>query len=206
MTPESTERVERRIVPLRDAIVTPDGAPLASEVLSQEEYQALKGGFSKRRDLLVCKVLRGTGLRIAEVLRLTPEIVGQDGPSAYVLAKRGKKKKGQRTWTRVTLPPELGIELRDWIRGQGVQPGQRVFAVTARQVRNAFAKAGLASIGRSVHPHELRALYIKYLVDNRVPVEAAAKLVGHNDVRTTMEHYYDLTRDQREAIQRRIPV
>ena len=60
-------------------------------------------------------------------------------------------------------------------------------------------------IGRPVHPHELRHLYVKTLIDGGVPVLAASKLVGHSDTKTTERWYYDLTAEQRRAIQERMP-
>ena len=50
--------------------------------------------------------------------------------------------------------------------------------------------------GRPVHPHELRHLYVKTLIDGVIPVVVASKLVGHSDSRTTERWYYDLTAEQ----------
>ena len=43
------------------------------------------------------------------------------------------------------------------------------------------------------------------VVDGGVPVLAASKLVGHSDTKTTERWYYDLTAEQRRAIQERMP-
>ncbi len=75
---------------------------------------------------------------------------------------------------------------------------------TDRQVRYVFAATGRRGIGRPVHAHELRHLYVKTLIDGGVPVLAASKLVGHSDTRTTERWYYDLTTKQRRAIQERL--
>ena len=47
---------------------------------------------------------------------------------------------------------------------------------------------------------------LQTLVSGGVPIEAASKLMGHDDVRTTWEWYYDLSRDQRRQIGGRIPI
>ncbi len=80
-----------------------------------------------------------------------------------------------------------------------------MFPITDRQVRYVFAATGRKGIGRPVHPHELRHLYVKTLIDGGVPVLAASKLVGHSDTKTTERWYYDLTGEQRRAIQERMP-
>ena len=74
-----------------------------------------------------------------------------------------------------------------------------MFPITDRQVRYVFAAAGKRGIGRPVHPHELRHLYVKTLIDGGVPVLAASKMVGHSDTKTTERWYYDLTAEQRRA-------
>jgi integrase len=117
-----------------------------------------------------------------------------------------RKKKRRRSWEALPLQPELAVELRDYIRGNSVKPGERVFPIGDRQVRNIFYQAGLSAIGRRVHPHEFRHLYIKSLIDEGIPVAVASKMVGHASVETTMGHYYELTEAQRAEVQRRVPV
>lgn len=80
-----------------------------------------------------------------------------------------------------------------------------MFSITDRQVRYVFAAVGERGIGRPVHPHELRHLYVATLINGGVPVVAASKLVGHSDSKTTERWYYDLTAEQRRAIQERMP-
>ena len=179
------------------------------DAFTYEDYRAVKAELTSYRDILLAKVLKATGLRINETLRLSPEHLRDDGVNLEILVKRGKRrlKAGvQQLWEAMPLPPELGVELRDYVRGQKVAVGERVFPISDRQVRNIFAKAGKAGIGRPVHPHEFRHLYIKTLLDGGLPAEAAAKMVGHADTRTTIKHYYDLNADQRREIQRRVPV
>ncbi len=191
--------------PGRELVILPLEAQVAPEPLTQADYEAIKGTLPRYRDILLCKVLRSTGLRIAEVLRLTPQHYMTDGMYAYVLAQRGKKRTAPML-EKVYLPPELGVELRDYIKGNGLRIHQPIFGITTRQVERIFNVAGLKAIGRPVHPHEFRGLYLKWLIDNGLPVEAAAKMVGHADVKTTLRHYYNLTGSQKAEIQRRVPV
>ena len=186
------------------AVSFPVEGKVVYDVLSQEEYELLKQGMTRVRDLLICKMLRGTGLRINELMRLQPEQVKVNGPEVSVMIRRSKRP--QAVWEYVPIQPTLGVELVDWIKGNAIRPGAKVFAVSDRQVRRVFAEAGRRGIGRPVHPHELRGLYIKTMLDGGLPVAVAAKMVGHADVRTTMKHYYELTAAQRREIQRRIPV
>jgi len=175
------------------------------EPLLQRDYELVKGALKKWRDVLICKLLRATGLRVSEVLALRPENFREEGIYFVLYVRRGKKP-SKNKFERVYLPPQLGVELRDYIKGNRVLAGERIFPITDRQVRNIFYRAGLEAIGRRVHPHEFRGLYIKTLLDGGLPPAAAAKMVGHASSKTTERWYYELTREQRWEIQRRIPV
>ena len=180
------------------------GSQIEPEPLTQADYEKIKGVLKSYRDLLLCMTLRATGLRINELLRIQADHIQRDGPTISLLIRRSKK--GNNQWEHMYLPPQLGIQLAEYVKGNSILPGERVFQIGDRMVRYIFAKAGQTAIGRPVHPHEFRHLYTKTLIDGGLPVEAAAKMLGHDDIRTTMKHYYDLTRAQREEIQRRIPV
>lgn len=179
--------------------------PLIQEPLTQRDYEAIKQHLKSVRDMLLAKLLRNTGLRISEALRITPQYMGQDGPHTYCLVYRGKQG-AKAKWDRVYLNPELAVELLDYTRGNKIAVDKPVFPISDRQVRNIFYQAGLKAIGRRVHPHEFRHLYTKTLIDGGLPPVVAAKMLGHADSRTTERWYYELTGEQRAEIQRRIPV
>lgn len=192
-------RIETAIQPINVAV----------DPLTQADYDNLKAEMPGYRDLLILKCLRGVGVRINELLRITPMYIRDDGVGLEFLIKRGKKKLkegDQIIYEPMPLPPELGIEVRAWVKGHGFKASDRIFPIGDRQVRNVFAKAGYKAIGRRVHPHELRGLYITWLMNNGLNVNATAKMVGHEDPRTTQKHYYKLTADERRRIQREIPV
>lgn len=196
------------------SVVLFDEADIIEDPLTQEDYQRLKGVMPTFRDLLILKCLRCTGLRIGELLGITPAYIRDDGVQLEFKVKRGKKKRkegDQAVYEMVALPPELSVEMRAFISGQGLGPGDAIFntvrgPLSARQVRNVFAAAGRTVVDHPVHPHELRGLYITDLIDRGLPIEATAKMVGHDDIRTTQKWYYKLTAERRRAIQREIPV
>lgn len=179
---------------------------IAQGPLDQREYEAFKAHLPTWRDVVIARLLRATGLRVMELLRLEDRHYNVGGPEFSVLVRRSKRqsKRGDE-YERVYLPPHLGVELRDYIRGNRIGPENRVFPITDRQVRYIFAAAGEKSISRPVHPHELRHLYVKTLINGGVPVLAASKLVGHSDRSTTERWYYDLTAEQRRVIQEKLP-
>lgn len=193
----------------RAPLPVPVESEIAVDPLTQGDYEAIKQVLASwpwaYPHLVFCKLLRGTGLRIAEALRLTRGHVQRDGPRVLLLVLRGKKR-GVAKWERMPISPELGADLLAFIAGRGVVPGQPIFPFKALAFERAFARAGEEALGRRVTPHQLRHLYIKFLIDNGLPVATTAKMVGHEDSRTTEKAYYDLTLDQRHAINLRVPV
>ncbi len=179
--------------------------------LTLPEYAALKQGFvegraTDARNLLICQMLFGTGLRIAELLRITPQMVNSSGLETTIMIRRGKKKSGEQQYEYVPLHPELSVDISSFIRGNQIKLTDRVFKVTDRQVRRVFNEAGIRSLGRPVHPHQLRSLYISFNVDNGVPMAVVSKMVGHADPKTTTKHYLKVSMERRWEINRRIPI
>ena len=198
--------LERRTTNLQ----TSGGAPEVYEgALDQAAYQAFKAALPTWRDMLIAMMLRATGLRVLELLRLERRHYDVDGPEYAVVIQRSKRRQRRvkdPQFERVFLPPPLGVEMRHYILGRHLAPEDRVFKIGDRWLRRLFWRAGVDAIGRPVHPHEMRHLFLQTLVSGGVPIEAAAKLMGHDDVRTTREWYYDLTREQRRQIGERIPI
>ena len=179
---------------------------ITQDPMDQQQYEAFKASLPTWRDVLIAKALRSTGLRVMELLRLEGHHYDLSGPHFLILVKRGKSRANHKgEYERVYLPSGLGVELRNYLTGNRIAPEDRVFPITDRQVRYVFAAAGRRGIGRPVHPHELRHLYVKTLIDGGVPVLAASKLVGHSDTKTTEQWYYDLTAEQRRGIQEKMP-
>lgn len=175
------------------------------EPISQADYEQIKGRLPEYKYLLLTKVLRNTGLRETEVMQRTAEYFLQDGPLYSVYTYR-RKKKGEPVWEKVAVHPELGMELKAYIDGNGIRAGSLVFSFTPRQYQRVFKAAALASIGRPAHPHLLRHLFTATLIDGGVPVGVASGLLGHENEETTLAHYYDLSWEKRAEIARRMPV
>lgn len=186
----------------------------APEPISQTDYQRIKealplafSGTQRNstalayRYILFTKVLRATGLRLAEALRLRPESFIRYGTETYAVVTRGKKRNNTDP-EEIPMHPELVPELLAYMQGQGIRPGQPLFAFTPVMYERLFLRASLVALGRRATPHTIRSLYITDLIDRGVPVPAVSKTVGHVDERTTMRHYYNLTREKRQAIAR----
>ena len=91
------------------------GADIAQDTLTQDEYEAFKAALPSWRDRLICMLLRNTGLRANELLKLTSAECSLEGPSYVVYIRRSKKK--QTVYEALYVNPGLGVQLRDYIKG-----------------------------------------------------------------------------------------
>ena len=180
--------------------------------ISDQEYDILKSSFDTWRDTLLCKLLKCSGLRAGELLRATTDHYNLKGPEYYLLALRSKRANRDPVYARVFLPAVLGVELRNYMEGNRIPVGQPMFQgrikgkhLTLRALLYSFEKASeKAGIYPSVTPHSMRHLYASVLLAGNLPPATVSKLLGHSNPRTTLEWYYDLTRDQRRAIAARM--
>ena len=205
-----------RATPLPPALV---GAEVAQDTLTQDEYEAFKAALPSWRDRLICMMLRNTGLRINELLSLPGAHCALGGPSYVIHVVRSKKRKGIETTTvyePIYINPGLGVQLRDYIRGNNYTMTEPIFGggdnqrdarkITQRGLRFIFEKTGRESIGRPISPKAFRSFFVQTMLDGNVLMAMASKMVGHEDIRTTQAHYYVLSADRRRAIGEGIPV
>jgi len=184
------------------------GADIAQDTLTQDEYEAFKAALPSWRDRLICMLLRNTGLRINELLKLTAAECSIDGPSYIVYIRRSKKR--ATVYEALYINPGLGVQLRDYVKGNNISLTEPIFGggdnrrdarkITQRGLRFIFEKAGRESIGRPISPRAFRSFFVQTMVDGNVPMAIASKMVGHEDIRTTQAHYYNLSADRRRII------
>jgi len=174
--------------------------------LDQADYEAIISYFARTRHaewLLLTRILRATGLREAEVMRLTTSLVEHNGPETHLLVIRGKQrlKDGKRPkYERVALLYSVAMELDAYIASHRLPPEWPIFQHKARAYQYAFNKACLAATGSAHHPHELRGLYCVDLLEQGQPLAVVSKMLGHSSEATTLKYYNRLTSKQRNQI------
>ena len=188
---------------------------VTQDVLTQVEYERFRNALPNWRDRLIAMVLRNTGLRVNEVLGLGVKECALDGPTSIIYVQRSKKRR-ETQYEPIYINPGLGVQLRDYIKGQQMTMTEQVFGnagtsrgshkITARGLRFVFEKVGIVSLGRPVQPKEFRSFFVQTMVNGGVPMEIDSKMVGHEDILTTQAHYFALNVEQRRMIGEGIPV
>lgn len=143
--------------------------------LTHAEYRAILEALD-RRDALLARVLRSTGLQISDTLRVTGSQFCLNG-SDYTLLLADP----------VILPPALGADLAAYIAYRGLMAGARIWPISRVQAWRIIYTAGRKALDRGVRPKEFRVLYFNTLLDGGVT------------------DYLALTAEQRAEIQRRMP-
>ena len=90
--------------------------PLAQDTLTQAEYEAFRDALPSWRDRLIAMLLRNTGLRINELLNLEVRHSVLHGPNFIIYVQRSKRR-GAAEYEPLYVNPGLGVQLRDYIKG-----------------------------------------------------------------------------------------
>lgn len=160
------------------------------------------------RDRAILDLLYGTGMRLAELVRLDREDVDVSGGTARVLGKGGKER-------IVCFGPPTAAALRAHINaskrerpGQG-QPlfagraGKRLHPRTVQ--RRVHLHLGRLARAGGTSPHALRHSFATHLLDHGADIRAIQELLGHANLGTTQVYTHVSVEALREAVDRYHP-
>ena len=165
------------------------------KVLSKEEIASIIKCIRNIKHRTMIMLAYGCGLRVSEITRL--EITDIDGPRRLLLIRRGKGKKDR----VVSLSPALLIMLREYYKKsrpthylfEGQQPGSSYSVRSLEEIiHQAKARAGISKEGSM---HMLRHSFATHLLDKGTDVVMIQKLLGHNDIRTTLRYLHVTNKD-----------
>jgi integrase/recombinase XerD len=136
---------------------------------------------TKVRNRLMLELMARGGMRVGEVLKLTPLDV-DDQKLTIRNPKSGKSTEV------VFIPKKLADRLKDYLRAAGTAGGQRIFPITYTAARVMVRKAG-ALVGVHLRPHDLRRHAATYASRSGVPVEIVSKVIlRHANLSTTQRY------------------
>jgi integrase/recombinase XerD len=168
------------------------------KVLAKEEVRALLAGTDNLKHRAMLMLAYGLGLRLGEVLALTPQDIDSKRMALYVRGGKGKKDRD------LPLPESLLHLLREQFRQfrpvtflfEGQQPGEPYSERSLQQVvKQAAARAG---IRRPVTLHMLRHSYATHLLEAGTDIRVIQDLLGHASIKTT-EIYTHVAQRNRPA-------
>lgn len=165
--------------------------------LTREEVVKLLGACGRPRDHLMLRVLWETGVRVSELLSLTPDSIDWN---AQVLGVRTLKRRDHvRT---IPLRPSLLGDLARHIAGSGIAGDRRLFPVTRQRMHQIVARAArMAGLPEDrSHPHALRHGFAIACVLARVPVLVLNEWLGHATLGATLVYTKIMCADSRRYL------
>lgn len=131
------------------------------------------------------KLCYGMGLRVSEIIGL--KVTHIDSGNMQVLIERGKGKKDR----YANLPESLLAQLREYFKQyrpkEYLFEGQYGGQYSARSAQSVFKQAmKKAKINKEVGIHGLRHSYATHLMEAGTDIGYIQKLLGHEDIRTTL--------------------
>jgi len=170
------------------------GRPLPAS-LTEREVEALLGAPDTgdprgHRDRTMLEVLYASGLRVTELVTLTPSQVSLTQGVVRVTGKGSKER-------LVPLGEEAGAWLRDYVRGPrmdllGGRASDFLFPTVRSEhmTRQAFWQlikryALVAGVVKPLSPHTLRHAFATHLLNHGADLRVVQMLLGHSDLSTT---------------------
>lgn len=168
---------------------------LLPKVFSKEQVAKLINSIENHKHKTMIMLTYGCGLRVSEVVSL--KIKDVDGQRKLLFVRKAKGKKDR----VVSLSPAMLVMLREYYKRY--KPRDFLFEgqykdehLSARSIQNvlrlAKQKAGIKQDGNM---HVLRHSFATHLLDKGIDVVFIQKLLGHNDIKTTLKYLHVTNKD-----------
>lgn len=158
------------------------------QVFAQQEIP--KNTFEEVRDQLVLMLLYGTGMRLAELIQLTPQQVNLSAKTLRVIGKRNKE--------RIIPMPTILVDLVK--QYQALNPFQSPYLLLTDKgepcypmfVQRLVKKyLGEVSTLEKLSPHVLRHSYATHLLNRGADLNAIKELLGHANLAATQVYTHN---------------
>ncbi len=162
------------------------GKPVLWDVVEKETVDEIIFRTTKLRNRLILELMARGGMRVGEVLKLTPNDVN-DQKLTIQSPKSGKNSEV------VFIPRKVVDRLRAYVKDKAVQPDNRIFPITYAAARMIVKKAGKIA-GIELRPHDLRRHAATYASRSGVPIEIVSKVIlRHSNLSTTQRYLGKIT-------------
>jgi len=178
-------------------IPRPKKQQLLPRFFSQNDLVSIIKATGNIKHKVMLMLCYSAGLRVSEVVSMKARNIDESRMSILIEQAKGKKDR------MVTLSPVLLVMLRKYINEYQPDPKGYLFAgqwkeehYSSRSLQLVLAaakkKAGVLKPG-SVHA--LRHSFATHLLDKGTDVTIIMKLLGHNDIKTTLRYLHVTNRD-----------
>ena len=158
------------------------------ETITDENIEKLRDGCVEVRDLAIIDLLYSTGIRVGELVNLDIEDINFEERECIVYGKGDKERK-------VYFDARTKLHLQTYLQSRS--DDNRALFVTLDKPHARLKISGveirLRKLGRKlnmerIHPHKFRRTMATRAIDKGMPIEQVQKLLGHQQIDTTMQY------------------
>jgi site-specific recombinase XerD len=167
------------------------------KIFNQDEIAAIINSLKNRKHKVMLMLAYSAGLRVSEVVSLKTFEIDSNRMTILISQAKGKKDR------MVSLSPVLLVMLREYAgeykpdkKGYLFEGSVKGTAYSTRSLQEviqaAKTKAGVIKPGSI---HALRHSFATHLIDKGTDVTMIQKLLGHNDLKTTLRYLHTSNKD-----------
>lgn len=176
-------------------IPRPKKQAILPKVISKERIADLINSIENIKHKTIIMLAYACGLRVSEVVSLKVKHIDGHRKTIFIEKAKGKKDRV------VSLNPNMLIMLREYYKQY--QPGDYLFEgqfenkhITERSMQQVIQKAKRkAGIRQEGSMHMLRHSFATHLLDKGIDVVFIQKLLGHNNIKTTLRYLHVTNKD-----------
>ena len=151
------------------------------DIIEKETIDEIIFRTAKLRNRLILELMARGGMRIGEVLKLTPGDIN-DRKLILRYPKSGKEQEF------IFIPQKVAERLKSYIRQKNIHLDQPIFPICHEAARAMVKKAG-ALVDICLRPHDLRRHAATYASRSGVPIEIVSKVIlRHANLSTTQRY------------------
>ena len=148
----------------------------------------LRDNCKEIRDLAMIDLLYSTGMRVGELVRLNIDDLNLEERECIVYGKGDKERK-------VYFDARTKLHLQDYIASRKDSNPALFVSLDApyERLQISGVEIRLRTLGRrlnlhKIHPHKFRRTMATRAIDKGMPIEQVQKLLGHQQIDTTMQY------------------
>jgi site-specific recombinase XerD len=183
-------------------IPRPKKPKLLPQVFSQDDIAAIINSVTNKKHKTMLMLGYSAGLRVSEIVSLRTYQIDSARMTIFISQAKGKKDR------MVGLSPVLLVMLREYAKEynpkktgylfEGSAAGSQYSTRSVQEVmQSAKTKAGVMKPGGV---HSLRHSFATHLIEKGTDVTMIQKLLGHNDIKTTLIYLHTTNKDLLKVI------
>ncbi len=161
---------------------------VVKEIISDENIETLRDNCKEKRDLAIIDILYSTGMRVGELVNLDINDLDFEERECVVYGKGDKER-------RVYFDARTKLHLQNYLDSRC--DSNKALFVSLNYPYDRLQISGVESrlreLGRKlnidrIYPHKFRRTMATRAIDKGMPIEQVQKLLGHQQIDTTMKY------------------